>query len=203
MTFIAAALMSLFLLPGVARQPATPAVTNTSATSETALGADDVPLSIGSALNVKLTSYNAVPDQTDSTPFETASGAYSNPAVIAARSNDLTKKLPFGTIIAIGLPARQRTCGYSRVKQLIGYRVIADAMNPHKHNQIDVLLNRHDTVRPGKNRKSENPSVVLGVCTNVTVRVVGHISIRNIPKTQSELAQFVSGATTQQDIALR
>ena len=30
---------------------------------------------------VTLTAYNAVPEQTDSNPFETASGAYSNPEV--------------------------------------------------------------------------------------------------------------------------
>ena len=34
---------------------------------------------------VTLTAYNAVPAQTDSNPLETASGAYSNPEVVAAR----------------------------------------------------------------------------------------------------------------------
>jgi hypothetical protein len=34
--------------------------------------------------NVTLTAYNAVAAQTDDSPFETASGAYSNPEVIAA-----------------------------------------------------------------------------------------------------------------------
>ena len=53
MTFIAVALMGLFLLPGVASQSAAPVVTTTSASSETALGADDIPLSIGAALHIK------------------------------------------------------------------------------------------------------------------------------------------------------
>ena len=50
---------------------------------------------------VTVTAYNAVPEQTDSDPFTTASGAYSNPEVVAARSQDLADKLPFGTIIEL------------------------------------------------------------------------------------------------------
>ena len=79
---------------------------------------------------VTLTAYNAVPGQTDDTPFETASGAYSNPEVVAARSRDLARELPFGTIIEFSAPTTaQGTCGYSVVAPSIGYRVIEDTMN--------------------------------------------------------------------------
>ncbi|HQU07999.1 MAG: hypothetical protein B7X04_03215 [Parcubacteria group bacterium 21-54-25] len=202
MTFIATALMGIFFLPGAATHGPLVMATSTPVTSVVAADAGEIPLS-GPTLTVKLTSYNAVPAQTDGTPFETASGAYSNPEVVAARSNDLTKELPFGTIIAIERPQRQATCGYSDVEQLVGYRVIADTMNPRMHNQVDVLLNQHDTVRLGKDGAPKNPSVVLGVCRGVTIRVVGHVAIRDIPKTQHELALLVSGDATSNALALR
>ena len=50
---------------------------------------------------VTLTAYNAVPAQTDANPLETASGMFSNPEIVAARSQNLADKLPFGTIIAL------------------------------------------------------------------------------------------------------
>src|SRR3989338_7251362 len=67
---------------------------------------------------VTLTAYNAVPEQTDSNPYETASGAYSNPEVVAARSQDLRDELPFGTIVVIEGPASNNNggCNYETVK---------------------------------------------------------------------------------------
>ena len=44
---------------------------------------------------VTLTAYNAVPEQTDSDPHVTASGAYSNPEIIAARSRGPAAAIPF------------------------------------------------------------------------------------------------------------
>ena len=44
------------------------------------------PLSAAPSFTVTLTAYNAVPAQTDSDPFTTASGMYSNPDLVAARS---------------------------------------------------------------------------------------------------------------------
>ncbi len=203
MGIIAKALMGIFLLSSAPFHSVPVTAASTPATSEVVADSDEVPLS-SHMLTVKLTSYNAVPSQTDGTPFETASGAYSNPAVVAARSNDLAKKLPFGTIIAIERPENQKTCGYSRVESLVGYRVIADTMNFHKRDQIDVLLNQRDTVPLGKRRIQTNPSVVLGVCNNVHIRVVGYVAVRHIPRTQSALAELVSGDTKSSNtLALR
>ncbi|MEK7604626.1 MAG: hypothetical protein AAB442_02420 [Patescibacteria group bacterium] len=140
---------------------------------------------------VTLTAYNAVPEQTDSTPFETASGAYSNPEVIAARSQDLATELPFGTIISIEGPANaQKSCGYGVVAPLVGYRVIADTMNPRYTDRIDILFDtKSNYMLSGGNL--ENAGNVLGICEGVTVRVVGHVKIGRIPKTQSALAALV------------
>jgi 3D (Asp-Asp-Asp) domain-containing protein len=139
---------------------------------------------------VKLTAYNAVPSQTDANPFVTASGSFSNPEVVAARSSDLAKDLPFGTIIAIERSGSDTpSCNYSKVQQLIGYRVIADAMNPRITNTVDVLLDQHDTVM--LDGKEVNPAKAVGLCGKVTVRVVGHLAVKDIPKTQAELASYV------------
>ncbi|OGG60612.1 hypothetical protein A2765_03480 [Candidatus Kaiserbacteria bacterium RIFCSPHIGHO2_01_FULL_56_24] len=147
-------------------------------------------------LTVKLTAYNAVPEQTDSNPMVTASGAWTNPEVIAARSRDLASDLPFGTIIAIESPAKSNSCGFGSVAHLIGYRVIADTMHERMRNKIDIVLDAEDTVMIGVNgqpRKATNPARALGICT-VKARVVGRIPVKDIPETQSELALMVRGA---------
>ncbi len=190
MQFIASALMGILLFPGAMFHRPAPQSSSVKPLENIAV-AEDIPLVHPNTniLTVKSTAYNAVPDQTDDSPFITASGAYSNPQVVVARSRDLSKKLPFGTIISIEKSLRQNTCGYDIVKKQIGYRVIADSMNIDKHNQIDILLNRRNMVRIHNSYK--NPSVVFGVC-NLTIRVVGHVLIRNIPRTQAQLAKYVA-----------
>src|SRR3989344_3796760 len=78
---------------------------------------------------VRMTGYNAVAAQTDSDPEITASGAYADPDIIAARSRDLADELPFGTVIAVTAASSSPECGYDLVDNLIGLRVIADTMN--------------------------------------------------------------------------
>lgn len=144
--------------------------------------------------SVSMTAYNAVPAQTDSNPMVTASGAYSNPEIVAARSRDLADKLPFGTIIEISGPVSDpnNTCGYSVVEPIIGYRVIEDTMNAKFTNRIDVLVGtKQDFIRP--DGSVQNAAKILGICDNVAVRVVGHVDINHLPKTQGELAALVTG----------
>ncbi len=144
---------------------------------------------------VTLTAYNAVPAQTDGDPLITASGAYSNPEVVAARSRDLADELPFGTIIELdgsGISS-DGTCGYSVVAPRIGYRVIADTMNPRYTDRIDVLLDtKKDYATTDKGMK--NAAHILGICKGVTIRVVGYVDINHIPKTQAALARIVEGS---------
>lgn len=146
------------------------------------------------AFSTKLTAYNAVPWQTDSTPFTTASGAFSNPEVVAARSRDLAHKLPYGTVIAIERPyADTPACRFSVAEHQIGYRVIADAMNPRITNTVDVLLDHNQKV-PVDGRMV-NPALAIGRCQEVSVRVVGVIPVKDIPATQAELRAMVEGET--------
>ncbi|MCX6786490.1 MAG: hypothetical protein NTU85_01565 [Candidatus Kaiserbacteria bacterium] len=142
---------------------------------------------------VTLTAYNAVPAQTDADPFVTASGAYSNPEIIAARSQDLAKELPFGTIIEIkNPPVTDDFCGYKTVASIIGYRVIADTMNARYTDYIDVLFSTKSNYT-SVDGSVRNASTILGNCDGAVIRVVGHIDLTHtrMPKTQSELAAIV------------
>ena len=190
MTFIASALMGVFLLSG-----AVAAVTPAYA---------QAPGAFAHTFSVHLTGYNAVPGQTDSTPYLTSIGAYSNPEVVAARSQDLASELPYGTIIAIeGPDSASDTCGYSAVDKLIGYRVIADAMNIKITNSVDILFSTKDNYLLDDGR-TVNASRVLGSCDNVHIRVVGHVDVsnlKNIPKTQADLVALVEGKSSP--VALR
>lgn len=140
--------------------------------------------------SVAMTGYNAVVAQTDGDPFTTASGSFSNPEVVAARSQDLAKELPFGTIIKIDGPtSSQKNCGFSVIGDSIGYRVIADTMNNKFTDRVDILF-------PMTTTRLQNRAVVLGVCDKVTIRVVGRIDIKNpvhLPKSQSALIAIVNG----------
>src|SRR3989344_3151866 len=140
---------------------------------------------------VSLTGYNAVPAQTDGDPYITASGAYSNPDIVVARSRDLADELPFGTVIEI-LPSDTSSpdCGHPVVADKIGLRVIADSMNSRIHNTVDVLFSIHDTVDLGT--RTRNAANALGICKDVQIKVVGHIDIRDIPKTQEELVAMLN-----------
>jgi 3D (Asp-Asp-Asp) domain-containing protein len=145
---------------------------------------------------VTLTAYNAVSAQTDSDPSVTASGAHSNPEVVAARSRDLADELPFGTVIAIvGAPALGNSCGYTTVAPIIGYRVIADSMNARYTNRIDILFDtKSNYIMPDGSTK--NAGTILGICEGASVRVVGRIDLSHparLPKTQEELAALVEG----------
>jgi 3D (Asp-Asp-Asp) domain-containing protein len=197
MPFLISTLVGLMVLPASIASPIAPS----AGVASTTVAVTTAPTSFkpvvpgtkeaNTPFTVKLTAYNAVPSQTDGNPFVTASGSFSNPEVVAARSGDLAKDLPFGTIIAITRSgADTPSCNYGKVQQQIGYRVIADAMNPRITNTVDVLLDQNDTVTLGG--KEVNPGKALGICGKVTIRVVGHIAVKDIPDTQDELAAYVT-----------
>ncbi len=191
MQFALIALMGIFFLPVSAGAPAHAQVT--SAPEAAAVAEDEPsPTKVASAKEatqnyvVSMTAYNAVSAQTDGDPSTTASGAWSNPEVVAARSQDLGAELPFGTVIKIERAAADTPrCRFSEVEHLIGYRVIADTMHSRWTDKIDVLFDAADTVSVAGTEM--NPSRVFGVCGQVTVTVVGHVDINDMPATQAEL----------------
>lgn len=181
------ALMGFSLLLGVTAFP----VGNAVAPQPVAPAAPAIP-----SYAVTMTAYNAVPEQTDSNPFETASGAYSNPEIVAARSRNLAEELPFGTIVEIdgSTIAPGNTCGYGAVARHIGYRVIEDTMNARYTDRVDVLLDTRANVTT-KDGTTLNGASVLGICKGVTVRAVGFVDIQHIPKTQAALVALVEKGT--------
>lgn len=200
-------LVGLLVLPVSAIAPAAAASAATPETmaSSTAMVIEQLPAPklalapVATSLTTKLTAYNAVPEQTSNNPFVTASGAFSNPEVVAARSNDLADKLPFGTVIQIERAGYDTpSCGYSKVESQIGYRVIADAMNQRIVNTVDVLLDQHKKVP--YTGSQINPARALGICGKVTIKVIGRIDVDDIPSTQAELTQMVHESS---QIALR
>jgi 3D (Asp-Asp-Asp) domain-containing protein len=173
-SLLTAALIGLFVLQGA-----------TTATAQ----AQTAPVEpITPSYTVAMTAYNAVPEQTDGDPHITASGAFSNPEIVAARSIDLADELPFGTVIEITGATSTPGCGIDVVGDTVGYRVIADSMNARMKNKIDILFDTHKTAR------------TFGICKEVQIRVVGKVDIKTMPKSQAELqAQFakVEKAQTQ------
>ena len=148
---------------------------------------------------VRMTAYNAVPEQTDDSPEFTSIGAYTNPDIIAARSRDLADELPYGTVISV-LPATTTPmCGYKFVSDKIGLRVIGDAMKYDKVNLVDILLD--DEAIPAQEGLSRNPAKALGFCRGVQIQIVGKIDIFDhhayvaIERTQSKqaLGRLVNG----------
>jgi hypothetical protein len=59
--------------------------------------------------------------------------------------------------------------------------------------KVDILLNEDNTV--AVHGVERNPGLVLGVCSNVTVTVVGSVDINRMPTSQAELAQMFGKAT--------
>lgn len=191
MQFYALAVMAIFFLPASVGAPAHAQVTTASAV---ATAAEDEPSPAKVALakeathsyTVSMTAYNAVPAQTDGDPHITASGAWTNPEVVAARSQDFGEELPFGTVIKVERAAADSPrCQFGKVEHLIGYRVIADTMHSRWTNKIDILLDQTDTVAVEGHQV--NPGRAFGVCNGVTITVVGHIDINDMPATQEEL----------------
>ncbi|HTR18802.1 MAG TPA: hypothetical protein VMH91_02360 [Candidatus Paceibacterota bacterium] len=146
--------------------------------------ASSLPGINGPEYTVGMTAYNATPAQTDEDPETTASGAFSDPNIIAARSQDLASELPFGTVIAIEAATSSPSCGYDRVGQLIGLRVIADTMNARMHNKVDILMPQEEKLPSGK---TGNPALILGLCKDVIIKVIGRVDVATIPATQSGL----------------
>lgn len=201
MKVLAIALVGLLFLPVSASAPIAHATTVEDSGEDPSPRLAAAVNPSAAPLTVRLTSYNAVAWQTDSTPGVTASGISSNPEVIAARSRDLASTLPFGTVVAIYRDGSDSpSCGFRKVEHLIGYRVVADTMNARFTKRVDVELDAADRVSVGGVKM--NPSRALGVCGNVKVRVIGRIeNLSDIPSTQEELQALVEASYSKTKVA--
>lgn len=174
MTIATTALLGLFLWSPLA-----------SADLALAMPTELPPEPVYPTYSVSMTGYNAVAEQTDGDPHITASGAYSNPNIVAARSVDLADELPFGTVIEVMSGTTTPACGFDVAKPSIGLRVVADSMHSRMRNKIDIMFPVDEYVRQGG--KTRNVARALGMCKGISIRVVGKVDIKRIPKTQQEL----------------
>lgn len=86
----------------------------------------EIDLTVLSTHTVRATGYSSTPDQTDDTPFITASGTYVRDGIIAANFSINGRRVPFGTKV--------------RIPEIYGDKVflVEDRMNSRYTNNLDV-----------------------------------------------------------------
>ncbi len=106
---------------------------------------------------VLMTAYNPLPEQTDSTPFESASGKLVKEGYVAI-SKDLEERFPLGSFIDLVIVCEidsKGNClesGASQVGDLFRLK-IEDRMHSRKKNQIDIfLMCKEDAIRFGRRK---------------------------------------------------
>jgi 3D (Asp-Asp-Asp) domain-containing protein len=133
------------------------------------------------------------------TGVTTSSGVATNTQVVLARSPDLVKLFPAGTILKISPPkeTKPRKCGYEHVDDLVGeLRVAVDKTSARFTDRVDVFLPARKT-RKGPDGKVDTVANVLGHC-KVVVEAVGMVEdLAHLPKTQAELAAYVASLDTE------
>ena len=95
-------------------------------------------------IEVLMTAYNPLVEQTDSTPFEAASGKTVREGYVAV-SKDLESRFPLGSFIEIVIVCeinQKGDCLNSESEQVgdIFRLKIEDRMHPRKKNQIDIFF---------------------------------------------------------------
>lgn len=87
---------------------------------------EKIDLKVLSTHTVRATGYSSTPDQTDDTPFITASGTYVRDGIIAANFNINGRRVPFGTKV--------------RIPEIYGDKVflVEDRMNSRYKNNLDI-----------------------------------------------------------------
>lgn len=90
---------------------------------------------------VRATGYSSTRDQTDSTPFITASGTYVRDGIIAANVYANGRRIPFGTLV--------------RIPEVYGDKifVVEDRMNIRYKNNIDIWFPERQLAREFGSKK--------------------------------------------------
>jgi 3D (Asp-Asp-Asp) domain-containing protein len=91
---------------------------------------------------LKATAYNSVPEQTNSQPFITATGASTRFGIIAVSRDLLPRHIPYGSLVRIyDLGNYHDGRGYGKYQALLdghGYFIVEDTMHMRKQEQIDL-----------------------------------------------------------------
>lgn len=96
---------------------------------------DKIDLIVVSTHTVRATGYSSTPDQTDATPFITASGTYVRDGIIAANFSINGRRIPFGTKV--------------RIPEIYGDKVflVEDRMNNRYTNNLDIWFPERDLAK--------------------------------------------------------
>ena len=95
-----------------------------------------------SSLRVRSTAYNSTPNQTDSSPFYTSTGARTRYGIIAL-SRDLLRRFPYGSRVRLeDSGAWSNGRGYGKYNAMLKDTVfvVEDTMHPRKNGTVDVWL---------------------------------------------------------------
>ncbi len=101
------------------------------------------------ALSVTVTAYSSTVDQTDSTPFLTATQEEVRSGIVAVSRDLLSTHLPYGTQIRIvHIESDPYRCGAWEVDMVLE---VQDTMHRRKRNQVDIWMpSRQEAVEWGR-----------------------------------------------------
>lgn len=96
---------------------------------------EKIDLVVISTHTVRATGYSSTLDQTDDTPFITASGAYVRDGIIAANFSINGRRVPFGTLV--------------RIPAIYGNKVfvVEDRMNSRYTNNLDIWFSERSLAK--------------------------------------------------------
>jgi 3D (Asp-Asp-Asp) domain-containing protein len=98
------------------------------------------------SLTVRSTAYNSIPNQTDSSPWKTSTGARTRYGIIAL-SRDLLKRIPYGSRVRLQDNGSWKSGrGYGKYNRMLKDTVfvVEDTMHPRKSGMVDVWLPARD-----------------------------------------------------------
>lgn len=90
-----------------------------------------IELVLVSSMSWQVTAYRSVPAQTDSTPFNTSTGARTNAAICAVSQDELGKEIHYGDYLFVEIPAEPKLNRYCWVQ---------DTMNKRIHHAVDFWV---------------------------------------------------------------
>lgn len=103
---------------------------------------EGINLKVVSTHTVRITGYSSTPDQTDDTPFVTASGTYVRDGIIAANFALNGRRVPFGTKV--------------RIPEIYGDKIflVEDRMNSRYTNNVDIWFPERSLARAFGSKKA-------------------------------------------------
>lgn len=99
--------------------------------------------------NLRATGYNSLVNQTDSTPFITATGARTKFGIVAVSRDLLGDEFPYGSLVRIrDLGSYYTGLGVGKFQSLLdeqGLFIVEDTMHARKTQQVDVWFPEYST----------------------------------------------------------